>query len=722
MKQQLINVSNRLPVTVGDEIKKSSGGLVAALEGLSEKDLSLNWIGWPGAEIEDPQRQQEIERILVEQHQCTPVFLSKAEVEGFYEGFSNSSLWPLLHNMPSRFRYEPDWWNAYVDANRKFCKTVISAAREGDLVWVHDYQLMLLPAMLREAMPSLKIGFFLHTPFPSFELFRYHPKREELLTGLLGSDLVGFHTFSFMRNFRSSVLRQLGLQSEGMNITQEDRSTTLGIFPIGINGPKFERELKSPEFQRELEQFRQSHEGMQVVLSVERLDYTKGLLHRIDAIDLFLSRAADREHVKFIMISVPSRENVGDYKELREEVEFKVGRLNGKYATLHNSPIRFIHGSVTFPELCALYANADIGLVTPLIDGMNLVAKEYIACQQDDDPGVLILSEFAGAAEELFNATIVNPYDTEAMARAMEEALARPVEERRKSMQPMRQRVLEFDARNWARSFIHELAERKTPRRTDGQPIDTARDRLRNAIRASDRVALFLDYDGTLREIELDPDAATPNQAVRETLDALLRVPNLHTWITSGRKRDDLEHFLGDRPLGLIAEHGAALRSPGQTDWQPGDRNVDYSWKESLLKVLQLYERNTPGSFIEIKHTGLVWHYRRANAALGEWRAQQLTEELSVITSDLPVQVRHGRKIVEIAPLAISKGAAVLRAFEHNDYTLALVAGDDITDRSMYQLNDSRILSLNVGSELTGAQFRLPSPAQFRAFLNSIVS
>ncbi|HEV3410559.1 MAG TPA: trehalose-6-phosphate synthase, partial [Chthoniobacterales bacterium] len=371
MPTTVINVSNRLPVTVGEKITKSSGGLVAALGGLARDEYDLRWVGWPGGVI-DASRQHKVDEILQGKHGCIPVFLSAEEAAGHYEGFSNSSIWPLLHYMPNFMRYDPAWWEDYQAANQRFTDKVIEIAKPGDLVWVHDYQLMLMPAMLNARMPELKIGFFLHTPFPSFETFRCHPKRRELVAGMLGADLIGFHTFGYMRHFRSTVLRLLGLESEITRIRDEQgHVTTMGVFPIGINARKFDERLDTPEFARRRDELSAGDAGKRVVLSVERMDYTKGILHRLDAIEHFLAEAEDRDAIKFIFISVPSREEVEEYQELRAEVEARVGRINGEYATLRNSPIRFIHGSVNFTDLCALYATAEIGLVTPLIDGMN---------------------------------------------------------------------------------------------------------------------------------------------------------------------------------------------------------------------------------------------------------------------------------------------------------------------------------------------------------------
>jgi trehalose 6-phosphate synthase/phosphatase len=622
--------------------------------------------------------------------------------------------------MPSKFRYEPQWWDAYEEVNRLFCERVCSVAQEGDLVWVHDYQLMLLPGLLRERMPTLRIGFFLHTPFPSYEVFRCNPKRSELIAGLLGADLVGFHTFGYMRHFRSSTLRVLGIESEITRIRHDGRTTRLGIFPIGINAQKFRDVLKRPELGEQLEQFRRNFEGKRTVLSVERLDYTKGILQRLDAIDAFLARHEDqRDRIKFIFVSVPSREGVEEYQVLREEVEARIGHINGRYTTLSNAPVHFIHGSVDFTQLAALYVLADVGLITPLIDGMNLVAKEFVACQ-GGNPGVLVLSEFAGAAEELFNAVIVNPYDATAVADAIAQALEMPADEKAARMAGMRERVMQMDAQSWAKSFVGELAA--SPRTCTGaRSIEEATRRLHDAVSAGQHVALFLDYDGTLREIERDPAAARPNDAVRGLLARLRRHDNLDVTIISGRTPQDLESFMGEYGFGMIAEHGAFLRRPGAEDWEQLDRNASYAWKVEILKVLKGYVASTPGSFTENKRTSLVWHYRRADPELGTWKAHQLAEELAAVTSNDPVHVRHGRKIVEVTAAQINKGAAVMHVLSDRTYDLILLAGDDTTDESMFRLELRNALTIKVGDRETQAQYRLPHPAGFRRFLEAAI-
>ncbi|MDB5301732.1 MAG: otsA [Phycisphaerales bacterium] len=715
----ILNVSNRLPVTVGETITKSSGGLVAALEGVAAENYALKWIGWPGAEIE-PARREQVENELVNDYGCTPVFLSRDEARGFYEGFANSSIWPLLHSMPSYMRYESSWWDSYHAVNRKFADVVLSMAKPGDLVWVHDYQLMLLPQMLSEAMPSLRVGFFLHTPFPSHDMFRRHPRRNELISGMLGADMVGFHTYGYMQHFRSAVLRLLGHESEITRIRHEGRSTQLGVYPIGINAERFAEEMKSPEFAPRRKELAEAHAGKQIVLSVERMDYTKGILHRIDAIEQFLENAADRDQVKFIFVSVPSREGVEEYKALREEVELRVGHINGRYSTLQSSPIRFYHGSVNFTDLCALYAVADVGLITPLTDGMNLVAKEFVACQEDE-PGVLVLSEFAGAAEELFNALVVNPYDTRAVADAIDQALKMPQAEKRARIEPMRRRVMRHDARYWATSYIRDLASQVQPQEETADVSEAIRN-ISQALAYHERTAFFLDYDGTLRELERDPDAARPHCAVRVLLEALCRRPNVDVTIISGRRAEEMEAWFGGYPAGLVAEHGASERRPGRTEWDQLDQNLSYAWKDELIKALRAYEDSTPGTFVENKRSSLVWHYRRADPEFGKWKADALVAELTALIANEPLEVRHGKKIVEVTSADVNKGAAVRRIIEGAGYGLVVCAGDDQTDESMFRLEVPGLVTIKVGEGNTQARYRVPTPSAFRRLLHEAIT
>ena len=647
----LINVSNRLPITIdGDDIKKSSGGLVAALEGLSDQEYEAKWIGWPGGVVE-PDKQEEITRRLVEEQGCTPVFLTDEEAQAHYEGFSNSSVWPLLHYMPDYLRYEPDWWEQYRKVNQRFADKVLETAADDALVWVHDYQLLLLPAMLRAARPTLRIGFFLHTPFPAYDVFRCHPRRRELVEGMLGADLLGFHTFGYLRHFRSAVLRLLEVEADITHVrTPDGRQAALGVYPIGIHARKFDETLDGSDHVARQEKFRQTFQGKRIVLSVERMDYTKGILHRLKAVDHYLEGLEDRDGIKFIFVSVPSREGVEEYQDLRAEVESRIGRLNGKYATLHNSPIHFIHGSVEFADLCALYSIADAGLVTPLVDGMNLVAKEFLACQRDRF-APLILSEFAGAAEELVGALLVNPYDPPAVAVTIADALAMPADERERRVRPMHAQVMEHDAPRWAKSFIDDLsAPTEEPRTTVGEGPGAAdvAGQLAGALEEGRKVALFLDYDGTLREIVADPHQAGPTAEMRTLFDGLAARREVEVTVVSGRKARRPRPFsrrVSVRPRRRARRGGPA--SGRDKDWEWQDEEIGDAWKADVRRILRLYEEATPGSRVEEKRTSLVWHYRRADEEFGAWKARQLAEELGR---------HHGRRAGAGAPRQEDRG------------------------------------------------------------------
>jgi trehalose 6-phosphate synthase/phosphatase len=661
-----------------------------------------------------------VEKRLREEEGCLPIYLGKEEAGLFYEGFANSSVWPMLHSMTWFMRYEGGWWEAYRDVNRRFAEKVLEVAEEGDVVWVHDYQLMLVPEMLKRERPGLRVGFFLHTPFPSYEVFRCHPKRRALLEGLLGADLVGFHTFGYLRHFRSAVLRILGLESEFMHVRHGAHTTCLGVYPIGINAGKFEEELGTERHAAEKKRIRESNPGQKIVLSVERLDYTKGIPRRLAAIRLFLEKCADRDGIKFIFVSVPSRGGVEQYRELRANVESRIGRMNGRFATVHNSPIHFIHGSVEFHELCALYAAADVALVTPLVDGMNLVAKEYVAAKREET-GVLLLSEFAGAAQEMFGAVQVNPYDPPAMAEAIRGALGMPEEEKKRRMGAMREVVMKFDAEAWARSFVGDLREIHCGG-GESREAEAAGKELREVLMAKGKkMAIFVDYDGTLRELEREPMAACPTEELMALLGKLKQKEDVEVTIISGRKAEDLEGWLGECGFGLVAEHGAIVRRAGSKVWERLDLNVSYGWKGEITHVLRGYERSTPGSFVEEKQTGVVWHYRKSDMQFGEWKAKQLVEELTAVTANQPLEVRHGKKIVEVASTLVNKGAAAIRLMEGKHYDLVVTAGDDLTDESMFRMNVENLVSIKVGEGATSARYRVRGPGELRELLASVV-
>lgn len=723
--QSFINVSNRLPITInGDSISKSSGGLVSALESLQGR-VNVKWIGWSGGYCNNEAEKQALKDRL-EPFQYEPVFLTKEHMDYYYNDFSNSSLWPLLHYMIPFSQYREKWFNYYRDVNQMFTDTIINLAEKNDFVWIHDYHLMLVPSMLRSRRPDLRIGFFLHTPFPSSEIFRCHPKREELLYGLLGADLIGLHTFGYVRHFRSTVLRVLGLESEMNSITHDNHKTTINAYPIGINAEKFTEELESATHQSILEEYRAAYHGKRLVLSVERLDYTKGIIRRLKAIRYFLNDHPNHDDIVFLFISVPSREDVDAYKDLLDDVLNEVSRINGKFSTIKNVPVHFINQSVNFNQLCALYSLADICMVTPAIDGMNLVAKEYIACQEKKK-GVLILSEFAGAAQELSNAIIINPYNINEMAKAIEVALALSETEKARMIDPMRVRVLRYDAKHWGNRFMNDLDKAAqentviTPQKA--LTLEAFKEKTKQR-----PLALFLDYDGTLTDIKKEPKEAYPDLELTDLFACFSRHEDLSVFIISGRSREDMDEWFSDFDVTLIAEHGFYIKHKGKMDWKKYDDRVDLTWMEQVKDILVQYSGMTPGSFVEYKRSAMVWHYRESDPEYGLWKANQLVSELSAIMSNMPVEIHHGKKIVEVSSIHINKGCIIEQYLEKNPFCSLICVGDDVTDESMFRIKDPRITHIKIGKDETLAKYRIENPKTLRSYLwkafglNAVVS
>ncbi|MBX6364218.1 MAG: bifunctional alpha,alpha-trehalose-phosphate synthase (UDP-forming)/trehalose-phosphatase [Gemmatimonadetes bacterium] len=459
--KRIILVSNRLPVTVehgadGFTVTRSVGGLATALRG-AHAWADAVWIGWPGAcgPLDEHRRARldlELARLGT-----VPVHLSAEEVAGFYDGFANGLLWPLFHYITGVLPLRLEGWREYQEVNARFADAVARNYRPDDLVWVHDYQLMLVPGMLRRRLPEARIGFFLHIPFPSVELFATLPHREKLLEGLLGSDLVGFHTDAYRRHFADSVHRILGARTDPYRIRHAGRDVRLGTFPIGVDPAVFAEGGQRQDVAREVAALR-GDGSCKLLVGIDRLDYTKGISRRLLAFDALLANRPEwRGRVRLVQIAVPSRTGVRAYTRLRNEVDALVGRINGTYGTAHWTPVHYINRAVPQTQLFAFYRAADAMLVTPLRDGMNLVAKEFVATRTDED-GVLVLSEFAGAAAELTEAVLVNPYDVERTAEAYHRALTMPAPERQARMRALRRHVLENDVYSWADSFLRALA------------------------------------------------------------------------------------------------------------------------------------------------------------------------------------------------------------------------------------------------------------------------
>ncbi|KAK9459956.1 glycosyl transferase [Lipomyces oligophaga] len=464
-RANLLVISNRLPITIkanedgGYSFTMSSGGLVSALSGL-KKSTTFTWFGWPGLEVPDDEKPRMVKQ-LRDEFSCVPVFLSDELADLHYNGFSNSILWPLFHYHPGEMNFDESAWEAYREANRLFAKAIADVVSDGDLVWVHDYHLMLLPAMLREEIGStkknVKLGFFLHTPFPSSEIYRILPVRREVLDGVLHCDLVGFHTYDYARHFLSSCSRILGLPTVPNGVEFNGKMVEVGTFPIGIDPDKFTEALKKESVQKRISQLESKFEGVKLIVGVDRLDYIKGVPQKLHALEIFLTEHPEWiGKVVLVQVAVPSRQDVEEYQNLRAVVNELVGRINGRFGTVEFVPIHFMHKSVNFDELVALYAVSDACLVSSTRDGMNLVSYEYIACQQKRH-GVMILSEFAGAAQSLNGSIIVNPWNTEELADSIYDAMTMSEDLRLLNQQKLFRYVSKYTAAYWGESFVNEM-------------------------------------------------------------------------------------------------------------------------------------------------------------------------------------------------------------------------------------------------------------------------
>ncbi len=722
---RLIVVANRLPISVSKKegqfhFRQSPGGLAVGLAALPES-LERLWLGWPGLSSEHfkPEEKEHVKERLAEQN-CTPVFLSQRHIDQYYLGFCNKTIWPLFHYFPVRTVFEQRFWKSYKQVNHLFCDDVLKVAQPGDTVWVHDFQLMLLPRLLQERIPNLDIGYFLHIPWPSFELFRLLPWREEILDGLLGADLIGFHSYDYVRHFLSSVSRIAGLEHTLGEVNVENRVVKVDAFPMGIDYDKYAGAIDNAEVKAETDRIRRIVGQRKIILSIDRLDYTKGIVERLEAFDWFLTTHPEyKGKVTLIIVAVPSRTGIEDYKLLREHLERLVGRVNGEHGAIGYMPVWYLYRFMPFKKLTALYHAADAALITPLRDGMNLIAKEFVATKADGC-GVLILSEMTGAASELGEALIVNAHDKDAIVEAIKEALEMPVDEQRERNQVMQERLRRYDVARWSSDFVCSLAEIKAKQRGVfvRKLSEGAQRTLQDAYAAGKKRLLLLDYDGTLVGFTGRPAKAGPDDTILEILKCLAADDRNSVAIVSGRDRNTLERWLGDLDIHLIAEHGGWIRERGcpWRSFQP----VHEEWKHSVRSIMDLYSDRTPGSQVEEKDFSLVWHYRRADPALAYVRTQELRQALVHLTENMDVGVFEGSRILEVRKHGINKGWAARYLIEENDWSFLLAAGDDYTDEEMFAVMPETAYSIKVGLSISKARFNVDGVQDLRNLLRKL--
>lgn len=718
---KLIIIANRLPLKIIEEngeysVVPSPGGLSTGLDSLETK-IEKHWVGWPGMHLGDCTAKEAIDSQLENQN-FHPVYLSPDQIENYYEGYSNSVLWPLCHYFSSYIRYENNYWIAYKEVNTLFCDAILKIIEPEDIVWIHDYQLMLLPKMIRDNIADVSIGYFHHIPFPSYELFRALPERAEILNGLLGADLVAFHTHNYMRHFISTVYRVLKLDCNLDEIQMDRRIVDVDAFPMGINYEKYHEALLNPAIKANAEKLRENFGNSKLILSVDRLDYSKGIMIRMRSYEEFLENHPEYiGKVSLAMVVAPSRDNVEIYADLKNEIDMKVGAINGKYSSMEWTSVYYFYRPFNFEELAAFYHIADIALITPIRDGMNLVAKEYLATKRNE-PGVLILSEMAGAAIELSDAILVNPTDIKEIENAILQALEMPVEEQLETISLMQQIISEQTVKQWSKDFIEELysvrsknhdLQKKIVEKKNFDTIKQAYDKAWNRL-------IILDYDGTLAPFKKQPMQAYPTPELLKILEKLAADPSNHIVISSGRDKKTLDQWFGQLSIGLAAEHGAFYKENGA--WHQATQKVQ--WDGEIPEIIKQTVRKTPRSRMEVKDTALVWHYRNVDTWLAELRVTQLINSLLNPCARHNLQIMKGNKIVEVKGCEISKGSEANRLISKGNYDFVMAIGDDTTDEEMFMALPKDSITIKVGQSSNAALYNLPAQVQTLLFLEKL--
>lgn len=723
---RIILASNRLSVSAqrtenGFSYTPSVGGLATGLSSFFERSDSL-WVGWSGL-AEDDLSDDERTRVtdtLRDRYKSVTVSMSRADLDQFYYGFCNNVIWPLFHYFPTYVDYDPAAWEKYREINERFLAAIESVAGPDDYIWIHDYQLMLLPGMVRSRLPDTKIGFFLHIPFPSYELFRLLPWREELLHGMLGADLLGFHTYDYARHFLSSTRRLLGLENNLGIVRDRNSMSKIDVFPMGIDYEKYSGSSRQPEVQEEIERVDASTEGRRVVFSVDRLDYSKGIPNRLRAYDAFLDRYPTyRGKVELVMIVAPSRTEVPRYQRLKRELDELVSTINGRYGTIDWVPIKYFFRAFPFHSLCALYRCASVLLVTPVRDGMNLIAKEYVAARSDFR-GTVVLSETAGSAREMSESIIVNPSNIDGIADAIRRALEMPEAQQEANNRSIHERLSRYDVHFWARDFMEKLEsivesrEDLRSRRLRGKD----RQEVLEAFAGSRRRLIFLNYDGTLVEFGDRRQETQPNARLLKNIHKLANDERNEVVIVSSRSCADLDRWFSDSDVGLIAEYGVWVKSRGEK-WNLIEQ-IDNDWKAIIRPILERYEMRTPGSRIEESDYSLGWSYGNAEPELAAVRKSELRDAVLSLTGNLNLSILEGRKTLEIKNSIINKGRGASRWLSRSEWDFIFAVGDDWSDEELFSMLPEWAYSIKVGLDISHARYFLENEHEVRQLIEEM--
>lgn len=653
-----------------------------------------------------------------------PVFVNKPVYDSFYDGFCKSVIWPLFHYFPSLTDYESEFFANYVKVNESFLEVLRKHLRPNDTVWIQDHHLMLLGDMLRKEFPKLNIGFFLHTPFPSYELFRLMPRKwqERIIKGILGADLVGFQTADYSSHFLKSVQRILGLDSEMNIVVFEGRMVKVDVFPMSIDYQKIDSLCSTEKILSAKKALLDKFHDKKILFSFDSFDYTKGILNRVNAVgDLFNHHPNYLERAVLIMLIEPSGEGGHTNNEHKQLIEDAINKINNKFGNSNWQPIIYQYSSLGFEELIIFYTTCNIALFTPLRDGMNLSCKEFVATRNDNQ-GVLIMSEMAGAAREFTDAITINPNDIGEMSERMHTALMMSEDDQILRMDRMRSRIKQYDIHAWTKDFFMQLAViKKKQQKFQVRFIEESEKRnIFDHYRSSRKRLFLLDYDGTLVSFTSLPLEAKPNRHLIELLRRLTDVKENEVYIISGRESAALENWIGDIPVNIISEHGAKIKLKNK-GWQPPALNP-IRWKPWIRAIIEGYVNRCPNSFMEEKEYSLVWHYRNANQEQAKLRCLELLSELTEYTRNLDVQVVPGNKIVEVRNSGIDKGKAVKKILADADYDFILAAGDDRTDEDMFKAlpAGADIYSIKIGGDASYANYNLHTSYMMISMLDAI--
>lgn len=722
---RVLIVSNRLPVSVRKVgkryiIQSSIGGLATGVVPFHAQHDSL-WIGWSGIEgTVAPAEQQRIRDQLLREHRCYPVFYSQQELKHYYYGTCNDTLWPLFHGFTETARFDSADWESYQSVNALIAKVVIDHYQPGDTIWIHDYQMLVVADFIRAKLPDAAIGFFLHIPFPAYDIFRLLPQRDQLIRAMLQNDLIGFHTYDYVQNFFDSVRRLTGYTHHLSQVTTEHRLVQVDAFPIGIDYNRFAHASRKPAVKKKMKKLRHDIGARRMLLSLDRLDYTKGITHRLRAFAAFLEAYPEFHHkVTLVLVLAIWRPKVMQYQRLKQNIDRLIGQINGTYGGTDWTPVRYVVRTIDFDELAVLYLTADVTLITPLRDGMNLVAKEYVATRQDNR-GVLVLSEMAGAAEELGEAVIINPFDEHGFVQAIHQALTMPLTEQRQRIRLMRLRLQRYSTQRWVDDFmasLQNIKQTQVARHANLITPGVQADIVHRFQRSKQRL-IFLDYDGTLVEFFKLPQQAVPDRALLRLLTELTNLPRTTVVINSGRDRQTMERWFKKLQCALVAEHGAWFKDIGHS-WKTIEKfNTD--WKKAVRPLFQLYVDRTPGSVIEEKQYALVWHYRGVKGTFAALRAHQLQEALVNLVTNYDLRIIEGSGVIEVLPNGVSKALAVEHWIREQRSSLIVAAGDDRTDEDMFKALPKSAISIKVRIEPSQAHYSVPSCEALRQFLEQL--